>query len=296
MDWIRLEEIIEGKESRILCAPRWLILVCPGWSYIFPTWSPPWIISTMWITFNNLGWFYCGLESCIHYPKLRSRSIYTHWEIMSANGGIPYHGGHYTSRQHLLLGVTGCGLVLSTLAVSLRLIARRYLHVKLWWDDYLAVLAMVHIYRGRNFDQSEHKDRLTWLSSDNPIHSSNQHHYRYDWLSFPSIFNMICLGLTGRTILGVRAGLGRHSSELSSDQAKTIGIVRSSIGRSFKCFIYQWWVRLDLDSFHSSMQLRDSICLGQCTSAHALHSPLPLDRITQGLLDCWSLLHYMGCH
>lgn len=158
---------------------------------------------------------------------------------MSTNGGIPYHGGHYTSRQHLLLGVTGCGLVLSTLAVSLRLLARRHLHIKLWWDDYLAVLAMVRIFRGRNFNQSEHKDRLTRHSSDNSIYSSDQHHCRYDWLLFPSMICMICLGLTGRTIPGVRAGLGRHSTELSSDQAKTIGIVRSSIGHSFKRFVYQ---------------------------------------------------------
>ena len=155
---------------------------------------------------------------------------------MSANGETSYHGGHYTSRQHLLLGVTGCGLVLSTLAVSLRLIARRYLHVKLWWDDYLAVLTMVRVFCGRNFHQSRYKDGLTRHSSDNPIYSSDKHHCRYDRLSFPSIVNMICLGLTGRTILGVRAGLGRHSTELSSDQTKTIGIVRSSIDHAIASF------------------------------------------------------------
>lgn len=68
---------------------------------------------------------------------------------MSTDGESSYDGGHYTSRQNLLLGVTGFGLALSTLAVSMRLLARRYLHVNLWWDDYLAVLTMVRMSRSR---------------------------------------------------------------------------------------------------------------------------------------------------
>lgn len=68
---------------------------------------------------------------------------------MSTDGHFSYHGGHYTSRQNLLLGVTSVGLAVSTLAVSLRLFARRYLHVKLWWDDYLAVLTLVRMYISR---------------------------------------------------------------------------------------------------------------------------------------------------
>lgn len=67
---------------------------------------------------------------------------------------------HYTSRQNLLLGVTSAGIAVSTLAVALRLIARRYLHVKLWWDDYLAVLTLVrtHFSYRENSDQPERTD------------------------------------------------------------------------------------------------------------------------------------------
>ena len=79
----------------------------------------------------------------VHGESFNRGSIHVRYAIMSANGEITYDGGDYTSRQNLLLGVTGAGLVLSTTAVALRLIARRYLHVNLWWDDYLAILAMV---------------------------------------------------------------------------------------------------------------------------------------------------------
>lgn len=33
--------------------------------------------------------------------------------------------------------------------------------------------------------------------------------------------------------IGVRAGLGRHATELSADQGRTIGIVRTLIGDIF---------------------------------------------------------------
>lgn len=62
---------------------------------------------------------------------------------MNAQDGHTYNGGHYNRRQQNVLGVVCFGMVVSTLAVGLRLLARRYLHVKLWWDDYLAVLALV---------------------------------------------------------------------------------------------------------------------------------------------------------
>ena len=78
---------------------------------------------------------------------------------MSTDGNVSYHGGHYTSRQNLLLGVTSAGLAISTLAVSLRLIARRYLHVKLWWDDYLAVLTLVRTHTW--WQENSSQDRRT---------------------------------------------------------------------------------------------------------------------------------------
>ena len=34
-------------------------------------------------------------------------------------------------------------IVLSTIAVIFRLISRRIAHVKLWWDDYLTIIALV---------------------------------------------------------------------------------------------------------------------------------------------------------
>ena len=47
------------------------------------------------------------------------------------------------SRQRQLVIATSFCLALSTLAVALRLIARRKFGIKLWWDDYICVLALV---------------------------------------------------------------------------------------------------------------------------------------------------------
>lgn len=58
-------------------------------------------------------------------------------------------GGHYNVRQRELIGVSAFGLFISTTAVSLRMLARRRLRVALWWDDYLAILALVRIIKRR---------------------------------------------------------------------------------------------------------------------------------------------------
>lgn len=62
---------------------------------------------------------------------------------MSVDGSDPYPGGHYNERQRELVGVAIFGLIISTLAVGLRITARRRLRVALWWDDYLAIFALV---------------------------------------------------------------------------------------------------------------------------------------------------------
>lgn len=49
----------------------------------------------------------------------------------------------YNSRQHNLVAVTTFCIIIATIAVALRLLARRQFHVKLWWDDYVAVIALV---------------------------------------------------------------------------------------------------------------------------------------------------------
>lgn len=64
---------------------------------------------------------------------------------MSPDSVKPYHEGDYNVQQRDLLGVASFGLFLSTLAVGLRVVARRRLSVALWWDDYLAISALVSI-------------------------------------------------------------------------------------------------------------------------------------------------------
>lgn len=137
---------------------------------------------------------------------------------------------------------------------------------------------------------------LTRKRSDSSIYSPNHHNRRYVGLTFLDVPDSVRLMLTGRTILGVKAGLGRHAVELSSDQARTIGIVRSSIDPSFSGFTCQWWVPLSLDGFRSSNRLRDSICHGQYTNRDTLHPHIPREGIAQGLLDCWHLQPGMGSH
>lgn len=49
----------------------------------------------------------------------------------------------YNVRQIHLFVATGLGMGLSTVVVGLRLLGRRLVGVKLWWDDCVAVLALV---------------------------------------------------------------------------------------------------------------------------------------------------------
>lgn len=65
---------------------------------------------------------------------------------MSPDSVKPYHEGDYNVQQRDLLGVASFGLFLSTLAVGLRVVARRRLSVALWWDDYLAISALLLSY------------------------------------------------------------------------------------------------------------------------------------------------------
>lgn len=57
--------------------------------------------------------------------------------------GIPGEG--LDSRQIQLLTVTSTCLVLSTLAIGLRLLVRWWSAARLWWDDCVAVLALVRL-------------------------------------------------------------------------------------------------------------------------------------------------------
>lgn len=52
------------------------------------------------------------------------------------------HDG-YNSHQVQLIYVTSFCLISSTFAIALRILARRQFGIKLWWDDYIAVLALV---------------------------------------------------------------------------------------------------------------------------------------------------------
>jgi hypothetical protein len=51
----------------------------------------------------------------------------------------------HTERQTSLIAVTSFCIIISTFAVILRLLARRQFHIKLWWDDYIAVIALVRL-------------------------------------------------------------------------------------------------------------------------------------------------------
>ena len=53
-------------------------------------------------------------------------------------------GDIHASRAHLILGVSIALLVLSFVAVALRLLARRLSGAGLWWDDWLIIAALVH--------------------------------------------------------------------------------------------------------------------------------------------------------
>lgn len=49
----------------------------------------------------------------------------------------------FNDRQRNLIAVTTFCIIISTVAVALRLLARRTFNVNLWWDDYVAVIALV---------------------------------------------------------------------------------------------------------------------------------------------------------
>ena len=51
----------------------------------------------------------------------------------------------YTDRQPLILGVSIFGLTLVTLAVGLRFLARIRYGNGLWWDDWVNLMALVHL-------------------------------------------------------------------------------------------------------------------------------------------------------
>ena len=55
--------------------------------------------------------------------------------------GIPGEG--FNARQVHLIAVTSACLVLSTVVVALRLLVRWSSAAILWWDDWVAVLALV---------------------------------------------------------------------------------------------------------------------------------------------------------
>ena len=56
-------------------------------------------------------------------------------------------GQRLNNRQVQLLAVTSTCLALSTVAVTLRLFARWSSAAKFWWDDWVAVLALVRLSR-----------------------------------------------------------------------------------------------------------------------------------------------------
>lgn len=49
----------------------------------------------------------------------------------------------YTLRQQQLIAVSSFCIVISTIAVGLRLAARHQFRIKLWWDDYMCIVALV---------------------------------------------------------------------------------------------------------------------------------------------------------
>ncbi|MCJ1265139.1 hypothetical protein MMC22_005014 [Lobaria immixta] len=98
----------------------------------------------------------------------------------------------YNSHQVQLIYVTSFCLISSTLAVGLRLLARRKFGIKLWWDDYIAVLALIFTY-------------------------------------VPNIL----------TLLGLGAGLGLHSSEVSTDELQFVT-------KTIMAHQFTWWIAYDL--------------------------------------------------
>lgn len=59
----------------------------------------------------------------------------------------PYVEKPYTNRQQQLLAITSFCLIISTIAVGFRLVARHQFGVKLWWDDYMCIVALVNTNR-----------------------------------------------------------------------------------------------------------------------------------------------------
>ena len=57
-------------------------------------------------------------------------------------------GEGLNERQLLLIGIASTCLVLSTIAVALRLVVRWSSTAILWWDDWVAMLALVWVFKG----------------------------------------------------------------------------------------------------------------------------------------------------
>lgn len=66
--------------------------------------------------------------------------------------GIPGEG--FDNRQVQIIAVTSTCLVLSTVAVVLRLLVRWSSAAVLWWDDWVAVLALVGLFGNPSLDWS----------------------------------------------------------------------------------------------------------------------------------------------
>lgn len=69
-----------------------------------------------------------------------------------------------TSRQSSLVVVAIVSIIAPTVAVGLRLLSRRLVRASLWWDDYLAILALVS-----GLDHSPHSRSASILTQATAI-------------------------------------------------------------------------------------------------------------------------------
>lgn len=83
----------------------------------------------------------------------------------------------YNSRQRSLTAVTSFCIIVSTLAAGLRLYARRKLHIKFWWDDSIAVVALVSL---ATWSRLGRPDRSANRSPDIILLSKCSHHHGHD--------------------------------------------------------------------------------------------------------------------
>lgn len=123
----------------------------------------------------------------------------------------------YNTHQVQLIYVTSFCLISSTFAVGLRLLARRQFGIKLWWDDYIAVIALVcnipYFY-------------LT--ESQRPV---RYFHIFQAFLLFSVYSSRSNLSLASdlNGTIGLGAGLGLHSSELSIDGLQFVAKVDAAM-------------------------------------------------------------------